>query len=74
MLPRLALPHGLTDVVAKPLTNPTLTRFLYTVRLDTRHTPHAIVALEQMLAAEADPAQGRQAPALRTAARPEPQK
>ncbi|MDX3129921.1 LysR family transcriptional regulator [Streptomyces europaeiscabiei] len=54
VLPRLALPHGPTDVVAKPLTNPSLTRFLYTIRLDTRHTPHAILALEELLASAAD--------------------
>ncbi|MFF6914452.1 LysR substrate-binding domain-containing protein [Streptomyces sp. NPDC012466] len=64
VLPRLALPRGLTDVVARPLTKPTLTRFLYTVRLETRHTPHAIVALEQILAGEADYLRGRGAPAL----------
>jgi DNA-binding transcriptional LysR family regulator len=54
VLPRLALPPGLTDVVAKPLTSPTLTRFLYTIRLDTRHTPHAVLALEELLAAAAN--------------------
>ncbi|MFG3498889.1 LysR family transcriptional regulator [Streptomyces sp. NPDC047928] len=53
LLPRLALPRGVTDVVSRPLVALALTRFLYTVRLDTRHTPRAILTLEEMLAAEA---------------------
>ncbi|MCF6521962.1 LysR family transcriptional regulator [Streptomyces sp. JJ36] len=53
LLPRLALPRHVTGVVARPLARPALTRFLYTARLDTRHTPRAVLALERMLAAQA---------------------
>ncbi|MGW8501550.1 LysR family transcriptional regulator [Streptomyces sp. CLCI03] len=49
VLPRLALPRGVANVVARPLANPELTRFIYTVRLDTRHAPEALLALERML-------------------------
>ncbi|MBD0693392.1 LysR family transcriptional regulator [Streptomyces sp. CBMA123] len=53
VMPQLALPRGVTQVVARPLADPELTRFLYSVRLDTRHTPQALLALEQLLAAQA---------------------
>ncbi|MFF9643063.1 LysR family transcriptional regulator [Kitasatospora aureofaciens] len=53
VMPQLALPRGTTQVVARPLAEPELTRFIYAVRLDTRHAPHALLALEQMLAAQA---------------------
>ncbi|MFG2794338.1 LysR family transcriptional regulator [Streptomyces sp. NPDC048419] len=56
LLPRLALPRGATDVVAKPLVNPCLNRFVYTVRLDTRHRPRAIDMLERLLTEEAQEA------------------
>ncbi|MEV8100365.1 LysR substrate-binding domain-containing protein [Kitasatospora sp. NPDC085879] len=49
VMPRLALPRGSTQVVARPLAEPELTRFIYAVRIDTRHAPRALVALEQML-------------------------
>ncbi|MFE2407304.1 hypothetical protein ACFXDE_03045 [Kitasatospora sp. NPDC059408] len=39
--------------MARPLADPELTRFIYAVRIGTRHTPRALVALEQMLAAQA---------------------
>ncbi|MCX3063647.1 LysR family transcriptional regulator [Streptomyces beihaiensis] len=50
VLPRLALPEGAPGVVARPLVEPALTRFIYTVRIDTRHTPRALLVLERMLA------------------------
>ncbi|MFD0279699.1 LysR substrate-binding domain-containing protein [Kitasatospora sp. NPDC127111] len=53
VMPRLALPPGSAQVVARPLADPQLTRFIYTVRIDTRHAPRALLALEQMLAAQA---------------------
>ncbi|MEU6973242.1 LysR family transcriptional regulator [Kitasatospora aureofaciens] len=53
VMPQLALPRGTTQVVARPLAEPELTRFIYAVRIDTRHAPHALLALEQMLAAQA---------------------
>ncbi|MEU3558888.1 LysR substrate-binding domain-containing protein [Kitasatospora sp. NPDC006786] len=53
VMPRLALPPGITQVVARPLAGPELTRFIYTVRIDTRHAPRALLALERMLAAQA---------------------
>ncbi|MFD8703439.1 LysR family transcriptional regulator [Kitasatospora sp. NPDC059648] len=53
VMPQLALPRGTTRVVARPLAEPELTRFIYAVRIDTRHAPHALLALEQMLAAQA---------------------
>ncbi|MFJ9770364.1 LysR family transcriptional regulator [Kitasatospora sp. NPDC101157] len=53
VMPQLALPRGTTQVVARPLADPELTRFIYAVRIDTRHTPRALLALEQMLAEEA---------------------
>ncbi|MFE9934612.1 LysR family transcriptional regulator [Streptomyces sp. NPDC005533] len=56
VLPGLALPSGATNVVARPLANPELTRFIYTVRLNARHVPQAILALEHMLAMQAQEA------------------
>ncbi|MFH9352342.1 LysR family transcriptional regulator [Kitasatospora sp. NPDC017646] len=53
VMPQLALPRGTTQVVARPLADPELTRFIYAVRIDTRHAPRALLALEQMLAAQA---------------------
>ncbi|MBV6699717.1 LysR substrate-binding domain-containing protein [Kitasatospora aureofaciens] len=53
VMPKLALPPGATEVVARPLADPQLTRFIYAVRIDTRHTPRALLALEQMLTAQA---------------------
>ncbi|MFI9161429.1 LysR family transcriptional regulator [Kitasatospora aureofaciens] len=53
VMPQLALPRGTTQVVARPLAEPELTRFIYAVRIDTRHAPHALLALERMLAAQA---------------------
>ncbi|MGW3074017.1 MULTISPECIES: LysR substrate-binding domain-containing protein [unclassified Kitasatospora] len=53
VMPRLALPPGSTQVVARPLAGPELTRFIYTVRIDTRHAPRALLDLERMLAAQA---------------------
>ncbi|MFH7594154.1 LysR substrate-binding domain-containing protein [Streptomyces racemochromogenes] len=53
VMPRLALPRANTQVVARPLAEPQLTRFIYAVRIDTRHTPRAVLDLEQMLAAQA---------------------
>ncbi|MEV6211830.1 LysR family transcriptional regulator [Kitasatospora sp. NPDC051914] len=53
VMPQLAVPPGSTRVVARPLADPELTRFIYTVRIDTRHAPCALLALEEMLAAQA---------------------
>ncbi|WP_225830509.1 LysR family transcriptional regulator [Streptomyces sp. NK08204] len=53
VLPRMALPRNMTEVVARPLANPELNRFIYTVRLDTRHAPEALLVLERMLADQA---------------------
>ncbi|MGW2376659.1 MULTISPECIES: LysR family transcriptional regulator [Kitasatospora] len=53
VMPQLALPRGTTEVVARPLADPELTRFIYAVRIDTRHTPRALLALERMLAEQA---------------------
>ncbi|MEU4115654.1 LysR family transcriptional regulator [Kitasatospora sp. NPDC028055] len=53
VMPQLALPRGATQVVARPLADPELMRFIYAVRIDTRHAPRALLALEQMLAEQA---------------------
>lgn len=53
VMPKLALPRGATQVVARPLADPELTRFIYAVRIDTRHAPRALLALEEILAAQA---------------------
>ncbi|WP_186319388.1 LysR family transcriptional regulator [Streptomyces sp. SAJ15] len=53
VMPRLALGRGTARVVARPLAEPQLTRYIYAVRINTRHAPHAVLALEQMLAAQA---------------------
>ncbi|WP_179199890.1 LysR family transcriptional regulator [Streptomyces sp. NRRL B-24572] len=53
VMPRLALPRAHTQVVARPLAEPQLTRFIYAVRIDTRHTPRAVLDLEEMLTAQA---------------------
>lgn len=53
VMPQLALPRANTQVVARPLAEPQLTRFIYAVRIDTRHAPRAVLDLEQMLAAQA---------------------
>ncbi|WP_051837808.1 LysR family transcriptional regulator [Streptomyces sp. NRRL WC-3742] len=53
VMPKLALPPGATQVVARPLADPQLTRFIYAVRIDTRHAPRALLALEEMLATQA---------------------
>lgn len=67
LLPRLALPREATNVVARPLVNPTLTRFLYAVRLDTRHTPQAVLALERLLTTQAQRTLTEPAPAASSA-------
>ncbi|WP_052707115.1 LysR substrate-binding domain-containing protein [Streptomyces rubellomurinus] len=56
VMPQLALPPRNPRIVARPLADPELTRFIYTVRIDTRHAPRALLALEEMLAAQASAA------------------
>ncbi|MEV0537834.1 LysR family transcriptional regulator [Kitasatospora sp. NPDC050463] len=53
VMPQLALPRSISRVVARPLAEPELTRFIYAVRIDTRHAPRALLALEEMLTAQA---------------------
>jgi DNA-binding transcriptional LysR family regulator len=53
LLPRLALRHSPAGVLVRPLAGAPLTRFLYTTRLDTRHAPPVVTALETLLAAVA---------------------
>ncbi len=50
LLPRLALHRPPRGVAARPLAGTPLTRLIYTTRLDSRHAPPALVALEQDLA------------------------
>ncbi|MFE3523363.1 LysR substrate-binding domain-containing protein [Streptomyces sp. NPDC059161] len=53
LMPQLALPRASPDIVARPLAAPQLTRFIYAVRIDTRHAPRAVLDLERILAAQA---------------------
>ncbi|MFG2393500.1 LysR family transcriptional regulator [Streptomyces lavendulae] len=53
LMPQLALPRASPGIVARPLAAPQLTRFIYAVRIDTRHAPRAVLDLERILAAQA---------------------
>jgi DNA-binding transcriptional LysR family regulator len=50
LLPKLATLRASPSVVAKPLVENPLTRFIYTSRLKTREAPAALLAFEQKLA------------------------
>lgn len=49
VLPLLALRTSAADVVTRPLAGPALEREVYVSRLRTRHTPPAVLALEEQL-------------------------
>ncbi|WP_438319795.1 LysR family transcriptional regulator (plasmid) [Streptomyces sp. HUAS TT3] len=53
LMPQLALPRTRPEIAARPLANPQLTRFIYAVRINTRHAPRAVLDLEQILTAQA---------------------